>query len=251
MRHESQCSSHFQTTIMADKNPSRSSSLSSPSQHNGRTVGAAPKLSSTSHQNGNVEPAPGHHSPSNPSPASISPLRTFRTVGGLTSPAPSSGSEGGSESNRCWGQSHSSALSLRTRTTNKLTSSQQAEPEDLLDLILESQCQRMEDQRASLSLLPEQRPAALCGACSPDLDFYYMLIRYQSDRMDDQRCSLPDLDDVVSPIPEGQEDFFSLVQRVQSRRMDEQRASMLLRHPEDDQDVELADSTPHYRHFHH
>uniref|UniRef100_A0AAQ5XTS0 Uncharacterized protein n=1 Tax=Amphiprion ocellaris TaxID=80972 RepID=A0AAQ5XTS0_AMPOC len=48
-----------------------------------------------------------------------------------------------------------------------------------------------------------------------------------SDRMEDQRCSLPDLEDVLGPVPEGQEDFFSLVQRVQSRRMDEQRASML------------------------
>uniref|UniRef100_A0AAQ6A5Q8 G protein signaling modulator 3 n=1 Tax=Amphiprion ocellaris TaxID=80972 RepID=A0AAQ6A5Q8_AMPOC len=49
----------------------------------------------------------------------------------------------------------------------------------------------------------------------------------KSDRMEDQRCSLPDLEDVLGPVPEGQEDFFSLVQRVQSRRMDEQRASML------------------------
>ncbi|XP_051806950.1 G-protein-signaling modulator 1 [Acanthochromis polyacanthus] len=61
-----------------------------------------------------------------------------------------------------------------------------------------------------------------------------MLIQYQSDRMEDQRCSLPDLEDVLGPVPEGQEDFFSLVQRVQSRRMDEQRASMLLRHSEDE-----------------
>uniref|UniRef100_A0AAQ6AJR5 Uncharacterized protein n=1 Tax=Amphiprion ocellaris TaxID=80972 RepID=A0AAQ6AJR5_AMPOC len=126
-------------------------------------------------------------------------------------------------------------------------SSQQEEPEALLDLILESQCQRLEDQRASLSLLPDPEPSALCGACSPDqagldragldpasLDFYYMLIQYQSDRMEDQRCSLPDLEDVLGPVPEGQEDFFSLVQRVQSRRMDEQRASMLLRHSEDE-----------------
>lgn len=54
-----------------------------------------------------------------------------------------------------------------------------------MDLILECQGQRLEDQRASLSLLPDPGPSAMCGACSPDqaglpgLDFYYMLIQYQ------------------------------------------------------------------------
>ncbi|XP_068999771.1 G-protein-signaling modulator 1 [Embiotoca jacksoni] len=124
------------------------------------------------------------------------------------------------------------------------------EPEALLDLVLEVQCQRLEEQRASLSLLPDPGPAALCGTCSPDqnpfpgLDFYYMLIHYQSDRMEDQRCPLPDLDDVA---PEGQEDFLHLVQRVQSRRMDEQRASLLLRHLEDEH---AAGSSPHHYHHH-
>uniref|UniRef100_A0A3B4V2P2 Uncharacterized protein n=1 Tax=Seriola dumerili TaxID=41447 RepID=A0A3B4V2P2_SERDU len=50
----------------------------------------------------------------------------------------------------------------------------------------------------------------------------------QSDRMEDQRCPLPDLDDVIGSVPEGQEDFFSLIQRVQSRRMDEQRHTSVL-----------------------
>lgn len=55
----------------------------------------------------------------------------------------------------------------------------------MLDLILEGQGQRLEDQRASLSLLPDPGSAEICGACSPDqpslptLDFYYMLIQYQ------------------------------------------------------------------------
>lgn len=54
-----------------------------------------------------------------------------------------------------------------------------------MDLILDFQGQRLEEQRASLSLLPDPGPAGLCGACSPDqpsqttLDFYYMLIQYQ------------------------------------------------------------------------
>lgn len=66
------------------------------------------------------------------------------------------------------------------------SSSQQEEPEALLDLILEYQGQRLEDQRASLSLLPPQEPDwTFCGSCSPDqaalpsLDFYCTLIQYQ------------------------------------------------------------------------
>lgn len=65
------------------------------------------------------------------------------------------------------------------------SSSQQDEPEALLDLILECQGQRLEDQRASLSLLPPQEPDWFCGSCSPDqaalptLDFYCTLIQYQ------------------------------------------------------------------------
>lgn len=71
------------------------------------------------------------------------------------------------------------ALSLQCR------SSQQEEPEALLDLILECQGQRLEDQRASLSLLPDPEPDWFCGSCSPDqaglptLDFYCRLIQYQ------------------------------------------------------------------------
>lgn len=55
----------------------------------------------------------------------------------------------------------------------------------MLDLILECQGQRLEDQRASLNLLPDPGPAGVCGACSPGppnlptLDFYCMLIKYQ------------------------------------------------------------------------
>ncbi|GAA6213835.1 G-protein-signaling modulator 2-like [Lates japonicus] len=245
-------------------------SLSSPSHQNGRIGGAVPKSSSAPHQNGSLDPGPGHHSPSNTSPVpqprsapsgrtsvSTSPLRTLRTLrtlGGLVAPVSGSGPEGSCGSTRPRGQSLGSALSSRTRTTpsrSKRRSSQQEESEALLDLILESQGQRLDDQRASLSLLPDPGPAALCGACSPDhlpsLDFYYMLIHYQSDRMEDQRCSLPDLADVVGSVPEGQEDFFSLIQRVQSRRMDEQRASLLITHTKDN-DLHSTGPSPHHHH---
>ncbi|XP_073322943.1 uncharacterized protein [Pagrus major] len=217
--------------------------LSSPPQQNGRIRGTVPKYSPPAHHNGSLEAGLGSSPSGTSAAASTSPLRTLVTFGGLMSPAPAHGPEG--DSSRPRGQSLGSALSSRTRTRtsrSKRRSSQQEEPEALLDLILECQGQRLEDQRASLSLLPDPGPAALCGACSPDqpglpdLDFYYMLIQYQSDRMDDQRCSLPDLDDVV------QEDFFSLVQRVQSRRIDEQRASL---------QTHTADSTHHHHHHHH
>ncbi|XP_044051782.1 uncharacterized protein LOC122876029 isoform X2 [Siniperca chuatsi] len=183
---------------MADKTPSGlpPPSLSSPSHQNGRIGGTAPKHSPPPHHNGSLEARPGCRSPSNtsavPQPqsapssrtsASTSPLRTF---GGLVTPVPGPGPEGCSTRPR--GQSFDSALSSRIRTTtsrNKHKSSQQEEPEALLDLILECQGQRLEDQRASLSLLPDPGPAALCGTCSSDqptvasLDFYYMLIHYQ------------------------------------------------------------------------
>ncbi|XP_018548377.1 G-protein-signaling modulator 2 [Lates calcarifer] len=256
------------TSIMADKKLSGlpPPSLSSPSHQNGRIGAAVPKSSSGPHQNGSLDPGPVHHSPSNTSPVpqpcsapsgrtsvSTSPLRT---LGGFVAPVSSSGPEGNCGSTRPRGQSLGSALSSRTRTTpsrSKRRSSQQEESEALLDLILESQGQRLDDQRASLSLLPDPGPTALCGACSPDhlpsLDFYYMLIHYQSDRMEDQRSSLPDLADVVGSIPEGQEDFFSLIQRVQSRRMDEQRASLLITHTKDDDLYSTA--PPHHHHHHH
>ncbi|KAG7218042.1 hypothetical protein INR49_020678 [Caranx melampygus] len=159
---------------------------------NVKVGGVVPRSSPALHQNGGLEPEPGHHSPKPHSD-------------------PSSGTLG-------------STTSFRSLRTLGILSSQQEEPEALLDLILESQGQRLDDQRASVSLLPDVGTAALCGACSPDqphlpsLDFYHMLIHYQSDRMEDQRCPLPDLDDVVGSVPEGQEDFFSLIQRVQSRR---------------------------------
>ncbi|XP_042339309.1 G-protein-signaling modulator 1 [Plectropomus leopardus] len=181
--------------------------------------------------------------------------RGLKALRGLVSLVPGPSPD---DSSRPRGQSLGSALTPHTRITtskNKRRSSQQEEPEALLDLILESQAQRLEEQRASLSLLPDPGPPALCGACCPNqppvppLDLYYMLIHYQSDRMDDQRCSLPDLEDVVGSVPEGQEDFFSLVQRVQSRRMDEQRASLLLASSEDKQDAHTAGSPP--RHLHH
>ncbi|XP_034547158.1 G-protein-signaling modulator 1 [Notolabrus celidotus] len=259
---------------MADKKLSGvpSPSLSSPSHQNGRIGGTSSKSSPRPHRNGSLESRPGYHSsPSNaraaPQPqsatssrtsSSSSPLRTL--MGLMTSSAHSSGSEGSSTRPR--GQSLGSALSSRTRTSSsrsKRRSSQQEEPEALLDLILECQGQRLDDQRASVSLLPDPGAAALCGACSqdqpvlPSLDFYYMLIHYQSDRMEDQRCSLPDLDDVVGSVPEGQDDFFSLIQRVQSRRMDEQRASMLATHDEDDEHINTAGSSPPlhpHRHHH-
>lgn len=64
----------------------------------------------------------------------------------------------------------------------------------------------------------------------------------QSDRMEDQRCSLPDLDDGLGLVPEGQDEFLSLVQRVQSRRMDEQRALL---------QTFTSSSSHHRRHHHH
>ncbi|XP_068560293.1 G-protein-signaling modulator 3-like [Cebidichthys violaceus] len=218
-------------------------SLSLPSHQNGRIRGKAPKCSPSPHRNGSLETGRGHHSPSHTSTRTSSSTSPLRTLRGLMTPVPCPGGSHGSTRPRI--QSLGSTLSSRTRTMTsriKRRNSQPEEPEEpeaLLDLILECQGQRLEDQRASLSLLPDPGPASPCGACSPEQltspspDFYYMLIHYQSDRMEDQRCSLPDLDDVVGPVPEGQQDFFSLIQRVQSRRMDEQRASLLLTHFED------------------
>ncbi|XP_056151214.1 G-protein-signaling modulator 1 [Lampris incognitus] len=121
----------------------------------------------------------------------------------------------------------------RTRHTSRRR--QEEETEDLLELIAGFQSQRMEEQRASITLLP----AAPCGTyalhTSPDLPsqtFYDMLILYQSKRMEDQRCSVPELDEISASLPDGQEDFFSLIQRVQSRRLNEQRASLLIEHTE-------------------
>ncbi|XP_026199611.1 G-protein-signaling modulator 1 [Anabas testudineus] len=251
---------------MADKKlsallPSSMSAPSHPSHLNGSIREAAPKCSSTSLQNGGLESGPEPHSPhdacseppahsalSSRTPASISPLRTLRS---LMNP------ESSSSSSRPRGQSLSSALTTRTRTTGtrrRRSSSQQEGPDALLDLILESQGQRLNDQRASLSLLPDPEPTALCGTCSPSqtplpsLDFYYMLIHYQSDRMEDQRCPLPDLDDVVESVPEGQEDFFSLIQRVQSRRMNEQRAWLLINEDDDDARASSSSSSDHHHH---
>nr|XP_046243604.1 G-protein-signaling modulator 1 [Scatophagus argus] len=224
---------------MADKNFSGAP----PPTQNGRIEPMTSKCSPPLHHNGSLETGLGcspsntsavpHSAASSRNSVSTSPLRTLRTLGDLVTPGPGPGPE--ESSIRPRGQSLGSALSSRTRamtSRSKHRSGQQEEPDALLDLILECQGQRLEDQRASLSLLPDPGPAALCGACSsdqpspPTLDFYYMLIHYQSDRMDDQRCSLPDLDDVLHSAPEGQEDFFTLIQRAQSRRMDEQRASL-------------------------
>ncbi|CAJ1069347.1 G-protein-signaling modulator 1 [Xyrichtys novacula] len=236
-------------------------SMPSPSHQNGGIRGTSSKSSPHPHHNGSLEAKPEYHSPSNRgaqstpssrSPTSSSPLRTL--VGFMTS-SPSSSPKGSTTRPR--GQSLGSALSSKARSSSsksKRRSSQQEEPEALLDLILECQGQRLDDQRASVSLLPDPGAAALCGACSPDqpsppsLDFYYMLIHYQSDRMEDQRCSLPDLEDVLASVPEGQDDFFSLIQRVQSRRMDEQRASMSVAHTEEDKHIDKAGSFPHHNH---
>ncbi|XP_019963092.2 G-protein-signaling modulator 1-like [Paralichthys olivaceus] len=241
---------------MADKQPAPSTSSST--HQNGKIGETMPKCSSPSHQNGHLDRRLRRQSPATMSPvpqppsASSTPGSTspFRC---LVSPVPWSGLEGRSSSSRPRSQSPSSALTSRTRTWApqiQCRSSQQEEPEALLNLILESQGQRLDDQRASVSLLPDPGPAPLCGACSheqcplPTVDLYYMLINFQSDRMEDQRCSLPDLDDRVGSATEGQEDFFSLIQRVQSRRMDEQRASLMTSHTEDEDD-----SSPH-RHHH-
>ncbi|XP_034450892.1 G-protein-signaling modulator 1 [Hippoglossus hippoglossus] len=241
---------------MADKQPAPSTS--SPPHQNGKIGEKVPKRSSPSHQNGHLDrgrrrQTPGTMSPvlqppsASSTPASTSPVRC------LVSPVPGPGPEGRSSSSRPRTQSPASALTSRTRTCAphiQRRSSQQEEPEALLNLILESQGQRLDDQRANVGLLPDPGPAPLCGACRheqrplPTVDFYYMLINFQSDRMEDQRCPLPDLDDLVGSAPEGQEDFFSLIQRVQSRRMDEQRVSLMTSHTEDEDD-----SSPH-RHHH-
>ncbi|XP_058492236.1 G-protein-signaling modulator 1 [Solea solea] len=230
--------------------------MSFPLHRNGRFGQAASKTSPPPHQNGSPDQGLEHQSSRNISPVlqvlsapngrTSDSTSSIRNLGGLVSSIQSSDSEGRSSFPRPRGQSLGSALSVRTRTTatrSKHRSSQQDEPEALLDLILESQGQRLNDQRASVSLLPDPGAAGLCETCNhdqplaPTLDFYNMLIHYQSDRMEDQRCSLPDLDDVVGSVLEGQEDFFSLIQRVQSRRMDEQRASLLMSHTEDDDDT--------------
>ncbi|CAM9320448.1 unnamed protein product, partial [Lampetra planeri] len=147
----------------------------------------------TPHQNGRITSLPpqhtvrlGHHGPqsacSNGTPSSSPALRALRSLGGFVNPTPVSDSS----SSRPRGQSFSTTLSSRTRPTafrRKRRGSQQEEPEALFDLIMESQSQRLDDQRASFTLLPE--PAAMCGACSsdqlaqPGLDFYYMLIQHQ------------------------------------------------------------------------
>ncbi|XP_062237167.1 G-protein-signaling modulator 1 [Platichthys flesus] len=232
---------------MADKLPAPSTS--SPPHQNGKIGEAVPRRSSPSHQNGHLDRGQRRQSPSPMSPvlqppsASSTPASTspFRC---LVSPVPGSGPEGRSTSSRP--RSQSPALTSRTRTyAPDIQRSQQEEPEALLNLILESQGQRLDDQRANVGLLPDPGPAPLCGACSheqrplPTVDFYYMLINFQSDRMEDQRCPPPDLDelgDLVGSAPEGQEDFFRLIQRVQSRRMDEQRASLMTSHTEDEDD---------------
>ncbi|XP_078808537.1 uncharacterized protein gpsm1a isoform X2 [Oryzias latipes] len=176
-------------TIMAEKEHSSLSSTAPTAHKSRRTGGAGLKCSPKAHYSS----SPGLGDPSKPS---ASPLRA---LAGLVPPAATSGSEGRSGSSRPRGQSLGSAPNSRNKSTpvkRKLRSNQQGEAEALLDLILESQSQRLDDQRASLSLLPDRDAASLCGACSSDqaLDFYCMLIHYQSDRMEDQRCSLPDLD---------------------------------------------------------
>ncbi|XP_061586119.1 G-protein-signaling modulator 1 [Cololabis saira] len=234
---------------MADKDLPGSSSSSA-----AHISSMLPRSSPTLHQNGGLQEGPRHHSPSDVSQASSSssPLRTF--MSGFRSPGPGFGSEGRSGEGRPRGHSLGSAFRNRTPTSKRKLRTSKQDSEALLDLIMESQCQRLEDQRASTSLLPHPEPVTICGTCSPNqhpppsLDFYYKLIQYQSDRMEEQRCSLPDLDDVVVPVPEGQEDFFRLVHRVQSRRMDEQRALMLLSCTKDEQDQSLAESSHHHPH---
>ncbi|XP_045889823.1 uncharacterized protein LOC123959679 [Micropterus dolomieu] len=177
---------------MADSNLSGPPppALSAPSHLYGSIGGTAPKHSPPLHHNGSLEARPRCQSPSStstvPQPQSASSSRISASTSPLRTPVPGPGSEDSSTRPRF--QSFTSALSSRTRSTTSRTkrrSSQQEEPEALLDLILECQGQRLEDQRASLSLLPDPGPAALCGACSPDqpsrptLDFYCMLIHYQ------------------------------------------------------------------------
>ncbi|KAM4578677.1 uncharacterized protein V3H82_008035 isoform 1-T2 [Fundulus diaphanus] len=204
---------------MTDRNIS---SPSATSNHNGSIRTMVSKCSPGQSENDSVEEGPRDQSSGSPEAGSVA--------------------EDGSSYSRTWGQSLASVLRYRTRTPRSKNKISQEEAADLLDLILESQSQRLYDQRASLSLLPDPGPPPLCGACCgektlvPSLDFYNMLIHYQSDRMEDQRCYLPPPYEAAGPVPEEQENFFSLVQRVQSRRMDEQRASMQLGHSDDDQD---------------
>ncbi|XP_029367148.1 uncharacterized protein LOC115049236 isoform X2 [Echeneis naucrates] len=165
------------------------SSLPSSSHKNGGVGGIVPKGPRILHQDG---ASLDHHTPGNPvselqavrssrTSTSSPPLSILRTPGAPMTPIP--GSDPECSSTRPQGQSLGSALSSRTRI--KCRSSQQEDPETLLDLILESQGQRLNDQRASLSLLHDPGSGSLCGACNPNqlhrpsLDFYYMLINFQ------------------------------------------------------------------------
>ncbi|KAK1876185.1 Queuine tRNA-ribosyltransferase [Dissostichus eleginoides] len=105
----------------------------------------------------------------------VLPLRTLRT---LRTRGRSPRGEG-----RPRGPRLASTLSSWTSRTKRTLISHQEVPEALLDLILEGQAQRLEDQRASLSLLPDPGPGPLCGACCPD------------QRLEDQRASLSLLPD--------------------------------------------------------
>ncbi|XP_008334602.1 G-protein-signaling modulator 1 [Cynoglossus semilaevis] len=249
---------------MADRKYSNgpSPSMSSPSHQNGQIGETVPQSSPLPHQNGVVDQFEGAQSSGTGSPVlqhlrsssrTSDPPSHFRALGDFVTSVREAAFP------RPRGQSLGSSLSSRMRTAARARrrGSQQEEPEALLDLILESQGQRLNDQRASLSLLPDPGAAALCETCNlnqphaPTMDFYYMLIDYQSDRMEDQRCSLPDLEDVAGLLPDAQEDFFSLIHRVQSRRMDEQRASVLMSPTEDNNDNHSSISSGRHHHHHH
>lgn len=208
---------HHYCTIMADRKYSNgpSPSMSSPSHQNGQIGETVPQSSPLPHQNGVVDQFEGAQSSGTGSPVlqhlrsssrTSDPPSHFRALGDFVTSVREAAFP------RPRGQSLGSSLSSRMRTAARARvtlvklsfelllfntvdwllllllqrrGSQQEEPEALLDLILESQGQRLNDQRASLSLLPDPGAAALCETCNlnqphaPTMDFYYMLIDYQ------------------------------------------------------------------------
>ncbi|CAD5210013.1 unnamed protein product [Bursaphelenchus okinawaensis] len=105
-------------------------------------------------------------------------------------------------------------------------------PEDILDLIMNMQGRRMDEQRADpilpgladrneyLKSLQEQND----GAMSERL--YEIIMERQSHRLDDQRSELGGRPKSCSDLPELPNDMSELVIAMSSRRMEDQRASL-------------------------
>ncbi|CAD5215251.1 unnamed protein product [Bursaphelenchus xylophilus] len=105
-------------------------------------------------------------------------------------------------------------------------------PEDILDLIMNMQGRRMDEQRADpilpglsgrdeyLKSLSEQND----GAMSERL--YEIIMERQSHRLDDQRSELGGRPKSCSDLPELPHDMSELVITMSSRRLEDQRASL-------------------------